>query len=345
MNPSYERTAHLVQQVADAERLAGLLAAAPAPDAADTLDAAALASCRLDGSRLTEVPGALPDESTLPKADEVEVDPTEFWVDPMGFVHETDSGLAGREFAGVLAALASDDLTPGLFADPVPTLAELHRRLTHGLLEPACAGVPRTTIQVVHDSSVGRLLYYPAEPEAVPQRLADLGAWMVSGGQREHALVASGILHLDILDTHPFEAANGRLARAAARLVLRSRGLDPHGLAAVEVVLAQDPLGYLEEVAKTRRRKDVTIWLERWAEAVVESLRRAAREVGVLSVTLPDRARAFADADGTPTFTLADYREAASVDTEDARRDLACLADDGAITLVPGARGLRWRRA
>ncbi len=347
MDPKYERTAHLVQQVADAERLADRLAGAPgAADPAAAIDAAAVASCRLDGSRLADVPDRDVDPDAPPATPGPEdADPTEYWVDPMGFVHESDDDLAALEFAGVRAALASDDLAPRLFDDPVPALAELHRRLTRGLLEPQYAGTPRTTIQVVHDASVGRLLYYPAEPEALPQRLAALGAWMVSKGAREHALVASGILHLDLLDTHPFEAANGRLARAAARLVLRARGLDPAGRAAVEVVLAEDPLGYLEEVAKTRRRRDVTIWLERWSEAVVESLRRAARAAGVLDTTAPDRAAAFVAGDGPDTFTVADYREVVGLDTEAARRDLAALLDTGDVRLVAGARGLRYRRA
>lgn len=342
----YERTAHLVQQVADAERLADRLAGAPgAADPGAALDAAALASCRLDGSRLDHVPEDLPDAGLPPRRPGPDdADPTEFWIDPMGFVHEDDAELAALEFVGVRAGLASDDLAPALLADPVPALAELHRRLTRGLLEPRFVGTPRTTLQVVHDSSSGRLLYYPAEPGALPGRLAALGAWLVSSGAREHALVTSGILHLDLLDAHPFEAANGRLARCAARLVLRARGLDPAGRAAVEVVLAEDPLGYLEEVARTRRRRDLTIWLERWSEAVVEALRRAAREAGVLDVPVPDRAAAFAAADGPATFTVADYREAAGVETEGARRDLAVLLDTGDVRLVPGARGLRYAR-
>ncbi len=353
MQPAFERSPHLVQQIAHAERLAARLETTPD---AELLDRAALASVRLDGSVLDRVPTGeeqavptspeelAPDDLADPPQDVVEDDGSRTWVDAMGFVHHHDGDLANLEFVGARAALDADDLAPGLLVDPIPALAELHRRLTRGLVAPDRAGEPRITKQVVHDASVGRLLYFPAEPAEIPARIAALGAWLVSEGSREHALITSGVLHFELLQVHPFEAANGRLARAAARLVLRARGLDPGGRAAVELVLAEDALGYLEEVARTTRRRDLTIWLERWAEAVVEALRRAAREAGALPDLIPDRAASFLAADGPPAFTVADYREAAGADLEGARSDLVALQDAGHVRLVPGARGLRYAR-
>lgn len=345
----YDRTPHLVDLVGHAERLAALL---PGDRDEPALDRAALASVRLDGSRLEEVPDLAPLAEPATRVDHLESwerEPEEgaeesLWIDPLGYVHRTDAQITALEFVGARSVLDADDLAGTILTDPVVALRELHRRLTRGLVDEDRAGEPRITTQVVHDSSSGRILFYPVDAAQIPGRLAGLAAWLVSDGAREHALIASGVLHHELLAVHPFEAANGRLARIASRLVLRSRGLDPGGRLGVEEALDRDPLGYIEEVARTTRRRDLTIWLERWGEAVVDGLRRSARSAGVLDVDLPDGAVAFVERPGPDRFTVADYREAVAADTETARAHLGALLDAGRVLLVPGSRGLRYSK-
>jgi Fic family protein len=346
----FSRTPHLVELVAEAERLAAALAAAAGSDrdalAARRADEAALATLRLDGAPLDrlpatdDLPGELPEPATAAAGDRPGT-----WFDAMGTLRDDpDEAVQALETAGVRAADGSTDLADRLLSSATEALAELHRRLTRGLVDPDLAAVPRRTEQAVHDASVGRVLYFPTDPAAIPRELALLDAWLASAATREHALVISGMLHLELLRIHPYEAANGRLARAAARLVLRGRGLDPAGLAAPEPHLAADPLGYHEEVARTSRRRDATIWLERWGEAVTDGLRTAARELGLLGRDLPGRAVRFLDDLEDDAFTVADYRAEAGVGPEDARADLRDLLDAGRIVRVPGRRGLRFVR-
>lgn len=49
------------------------------------------------------------------------------------------------------------------------------------------------------------------------------------------ALVVAAIVHAEVLDSGAFEAASGPIARAAARLVLLARGVDPQGVLVLEV--------------------------------------------------------------------------------------------------------------
>jgi Fic family protein len=345
----FTRSPHLVELVAEAERLAAVLDAAtgPARDAlaARRADEAALATLRLDGAQLE----VLPTTTDLPDDVDGFVRPTEdrpgTWLDAMATGREVpDEAVQALETAGVRAALGSVDLEERLLTAPTEALIELHRRLTRGLVDPDAAGVPRRTDQAVHDARIGRILYFPTEPAAIPRELALLDAWLASTGTREHGLVVSGMLHLELLRIHPFEAANGRLARAAARLVLRGRGLDPAGLAAPEPPLAAQALGYHEEVASTLRRRDATIWLERWGEAVTDGMRLAARELDALPTALPARASAFVTEQVDDVFTVADYRAGATVGPEDARGDLRALLDAGVVERIAGTRGLRFRR-
>lgn len=347
----FTRTPHLVGLVAEAEQLAAMLEATdPGAARAALWSAAALATLRMDGSTIPDAPTHEQVEAALhaPAG-------TTSGADPGGW-HRTmrsaldledaaDEVVWAREFQGVVDALSADDVAEALLRRPVDALADLHRRLTRGLVDPDWAGRPRTTEQAVHDASVGRILYFAPTPAEVPGDLHRLAGWLATGAAREHGLVVSGIVHLELLRVHPFEAANGRLARAAARLVLRARGLDPHGLSVPEIPLAADAIGTYEEVARTSRRRDLTIWLERWSEAVTAGLRHAAHALGVLQADVPDRALAFVDDRAGARFTIMDYRGDVGVGPEEARADLAELLDAGLATRVLGGRGLTFTAA
>jgi Fic family protein len=346
----FSRTTHLVELVAESERLASALAGAEGADrdalVARTVDASVLATLRLDGARLERLPATedLPDQLEQPEVVAATARPGT-WLDAMGRLRsDPDEAVQALETLGARTALGATDLEEGVFTHPTDVLAELHRRLTRGLVGPEHAGTLRRSDQAVHDASIGRILYFPTQPAAIARELALLEAWLVTTAPREHGLVVSGMLHLELLRIHPFEAANGRLARAAARLVLRARGLDPGGLAAPEPDLEADPLGYHEEVASTLRRRDATIWLERWGEAVTDALRRASRTLELYRPDPPSRAAGFVAARDEDAFTVADYRADAGVGPEDARADLRALLDAGAIRRVPGSRGLRFVR-
>jgi fido (protein-threonine AMPylation protein) len=350
----FARSPHLVALIAEVERLATRLAGAdPAVRAqhrhAQVL-AAAHASLALDGARAAA--GLDPAEAAARVA-RSDADPDAgaevassrrtraTWLDTLQVLDDPEEDLvAALELLGVLAADDSDDLTGTVLTDATSTLGELHRRLTRGLVAADRAGATRQLEQAVHDGATGRIVFRTTPPQEVPRELSLLGAWLASTGTREHGVVASGVLHLELLRLHPFDAANGRLARAAARLVLRARGLDPDHLAVPEVALAGDLLGYHEEVARTLRRRDLTVWLERWAEAVAEGLRSSARAAGVLDARPdPDAVRFVAE---EPAFTIAELRAGLGAGPEEARAQVEALLDAGLLRRVPASRGLRF---
>ena len=341
---------HLAQLLGEADRLAERIRTAPEARRIELssarTDAAILATLGLDGSPITEVPDLEAVARPRPVADALG-GPTVrqgTWLDAMRAVEDApDEHLQALEVLGARAGRGSEDLASLLCSEPLAALEELHRRLTHGLVADERAGRPRQVEQAVHDASTGRVLYFTTDPAAVATELEGLAAWLTGAGDA-HPMLVSGILHLELLRIHPFDAANGRLARTAARLVLRAGGLDPECLSCPEPQLLGDALGYHEEVASTARRHDATIWLERWAEAVSGGLRDSARELEVLATETPEQARSVLDALASDAFTIADYRAQAEVDAHQAREDLGALLDSGDIARVPGSRGLRYRR-
>jgi Fic family protein len=340
---------HLAELLGEADRLAERIRTAPEARrielACTRTDAAILATLGLDGSPLTELPD--PEAVARPRAVADPDGPTVrqgTWLDAMRTLEGApDEHLQALEALGARAGLGSEDLAPLLCTQPRTALEELHRRLTHGLVADDRAGRPRQVEQAVHDASTGRVLYFTTEPAAIDAELDGLAAWLTGHGDA-HPVLVSGILHLQLLRIHPFDAANGRVARTAARLVLRAGGLDPEGLSCPEPQLAADALGYHEEVASTARRRDATIWLERWAEAVSGGLRDSARGLEVLRADAPRTARSALAELASEAFTIADYRALTDADVQQAHADLGALLDSGDIVRVPGSRGLRYQQ-
>ncbi len=357
---------HLVALVAQAERLAALVGGVRPPDpagwdaravetaeasqgrgdaariAADLLAEAAIASLRLDGSPIDRVPDLGPLDEAAAAPDRAPEQSAGSWLEIFRRGRVRDEEVLAAEYLGMRAGLAASDLADELLVAPQKAFSELHGRLTRQLIDPAAVGHARQSRQAVHDARVGRMLFLPAEPERIPSEMAELGSWLLTLAPRHHGLVVSGVVHYQLLATHPYEAANGRLARTAARLLLRSRGLDPGGLTAAEVALVADPIGYYSELAATARRRDLTIWLERWGEAVTGGLRLAARRLGLLRDEVPERAEAFLTAWEGPRFTVADYQGESTAGPELGRADLERMLDAGRIDRVLGSRGLRF---
>lgn len=103
-------------------------------------------------------------------------------------------------------------LVPVLAAQPLQAFARLH----------ALAGVG-----VVSDESLGR----PVSPEAA-QRLASLGNAISSTGVP--ALLLASLVHAELMAAAAFASHNGLVARAAERLVLVQRGVDPRSVVVPE---------------------------------------------------------------------------------------------------------------
>ena len=119
----------------------------------------------------------------------------------------------------------------------------------------------------------GELLGRPQRDERVSARLATL----VSVLERTSApaVVVAGIVHGELLALAPFAAANGVVARAAARVVLVARGLDPRAVSAPDVGCARDPAAYraaAEEFAAGNVAPFVLLWCDAVAFGAVEGI-------------------------------------------------------------------------
>jgi hypothetical protein len=266
--------------------------------------------------------------------------------------------MAELERAGVVAGIASEDLAEAFGRASADAgglgtaIAVLHARLTSGLVAEERAGRLRRGPRVVHDASVGRVLFFPTDPAVLPDAWDQLlrhvtGSGAGGAGARLPSAVRAALLHLELLRHQPFDAANGRLARAAARLALRADGLLPGGLGAPDVVLAEDTLGYHEEVGASVRRRDATLWVERALEAHGAALRRTLDALeGSKPATGGDAGDVALDApptDDEGRFTLGDVVATESCTSSVARARCSTLVVAGRAERIVGSSGLRLR--
>ena len=104
-------------------------------------------------------------------------------------------------------------LVPVLAHSPLQAFARLHTVAAKGL---------------VPDADLGR----PQRRDAA-ERLAGLGRLLL-GRSTAPALVAAAVVHAELVTVAPFASHNGIVARAAERLVMVARGVDPTSLTVPE---------------------------------------------------------------------------------------------------------------
>lgn len=129
---------------------------------------------------------------------------------------------------------------------PLQALARMHTLAAAGLADDDALGRPRSGREV---STRLTTLVEVLATTSVP------------------AVLAAGVVHGELLALRPFDAANGVVARAAARVVLVARGLDPRAVSAPDVGCARDRQAYAATADKFGAG-DVAPFLLLWCDAV-----------------------------------------------------------------------------
>nr|WP_308129339.1 oxidoreductase [Actinoplanes polyasparticus] len=163
-----------------------------------------------------------------------------------------------------------DDVRAGTVTDPVVQGALRVAEGAGGLVD-LWPRAPRQVLAKLHvlaargavpSSDLGRLT---GDADRI-----DMLAGLVAGNDRTPPLLLAAIVHAELLTLRPFAGPAGVVARAAARLTMISRGLDPRGLVAVEVghqVREPEYVGSAGAYA-TGTPDGVRSWLRHYAAAV-----------------------------------------------------------------------------
>lgn len=355
--PLLRWTDSLVDIVAAVEAAAGRVAAADAADRASLARSsrrrAALLSARLDASPLDVETAAAVDareDAGLPRVPSQPARPAESaggWASALKLDGMRTSDVAAAEYADLLAcADAEPAIATTFFEQPLAALHRLAVEVGRGLVGEDALGRLRRSQQSISDGTHGRVLYHAADPLRLPELLAGLGEWLRTAAAGVPTVAVAAIVHERVLEWQPYEAANGRVARAASRVVLRARGLDPEGVAVPEESFAADALGYHAEVAATQRRRgDLSLWAQRYGEALATAFEAAAAVVAPATRRPELGLEVAAHLPPGGELTLPDYALRREVSPATARIELGRLVGEGILVREPGTRGLRFRRS
>jgi hypothetical protein len=180
----------------------------------------------------------------------------------------------GTAVHGALRAVAEAERAAGAWrsgperAAPLQVLARMHVAAAAGRLEDDALGRPRRPGEAPHDGGGDGLPDAPDGP-ALFARLGSLADLLRAPAPCPAVLVAA-LAHAEVATVRPFVAGNGVVARALARAVVVSRGLDPGGAAIWEAGLLElgpRPAPALRGYARGDPQA-VGEWLLCWTEAV-----------------------------------------------------------------------------
>jgi Fic family protein len=155
----------------------------------------------------------------------------------------------------------------------VSDIQAIHRELFAAFKDPA-AGRLRTEQSWIGgaSSSPRDAEFVPPPPEHVPKLMKDLAEFL----ERDDlpAAVQSAIAHAQFETIHPFADGNGRVGRCLIHVVLRRRGIAPHHVPPVSLILATNSRAYIGGLTEFRKG-NVAEWCAVFAQALRTSARRA----------------------------------------------------------------------
>jgi Fic family protein len=159
-------------------------------------------------------------------------------------------------------------------------LLAIHRRLLTGTRLEEHGGRVRAAQNWIGGSDYNpcSASFVPPPPQYVEQLLDDLCAFC--NDDTLSAIAQAAIAHAQFETIHPFIDGNGRTGRALIHVVLRRRGLVPHVVPPVSLVLATWSKDYIDGLTATRYRGPAGSaaardGLNRWMALFATAMRRA----------------------------------------------------------------------
>jgi Fic family protein len=165
-------------------------------------------------------------------------------------------------------------------------LLDVHRTLLRFGADEAIAGRWRDVQGWIGGSNPRSAVYVPPPPDEVLALVDDLCAFL----RREDipTLCQAAIAHAQFETIHPFIDGNGRVGRCLIHAVLRRRGLTPHYVPPISLILAAQRNHYFAGLEEYRRSAGLHDWIAFFAgvsEVAALQAERLAGEIDALQQT------------------------------------------------------------
>jgi Fic family protein len=158
----------------------------------------------------------------------------------------------------------------------VDAIRDIHRALLAGTRDASWAGTVRDRQNWIGGSSFNPCAadFVPPPPDEVEALLEDLVEYVDS--DVHPPVVQAALAHAQFETIHPFADGNGRTGRALMHVVLTRRGLSPHHVPPVSLVLATRSRDYVAGLESFREdgHTGIAEWIGTFAAATTEACAR-----------------------------------------------------------------------
>ena len=206
-----------------------------------------------------------------------------------------DPKLASANAASVLGNIKAmqEGLKVGAGSKRITTdtLLQIHARLFKGTRDERIAGRVRTTQNWIgHGDNPFKAVFVPVPESEVLRLLDDLVRFVARDDLAP--LIQAAIAHAQFETIHPFEDGNGRVGRILIHLILRRRGLAPHYVPPISLVLAANDGAYVAGLTayRARREDEWTGLFSRAAAIAADGARTLAADIEALKAKWRERA-------------------------------------------------------
>lgn len=189
-----------------------------------------------------------------------------------------------REILNYNAALRSihTNVNSGLFQLDIPTMEKVQATVVEGLmLNPDHVGKMRKEPVLLRDPrDPNAIVFIPPDHKDVPRLTECLIAFVNEHRGRIDPIILAGLFHRQLVIIHPFLDGNGRTTRLLTTAILGQGGLDIFEIFAFENYYNRNVSKYFQVVGlqgdyyECETGIDFTIWLEYFADGILDELRR-----------------------------------------------------------------------
>lgn len=190
---------------------------------------------------------------------------------------------------------------------------------------------------VLKDERTGEIVFQPPPAIEVPYLIEDFFDWLNSTeGKKFHAILRAGIAHYYLSAVHPFIEGNGRTARAFATLILFAENYDIKKFFSLEEYFDKDARHYYQALMVSDKqhqileKRDLTLWLEYFTQAMAVELTRIKEQIKRLSMDVKIKSRiGYQVPLNERQIKLVEYlEENGSITTAEGRRVVPEYSDD-----------------
>lgn len=165
---------------------------------------------------------------------------------------------------------------------------KMHELTVFRILPDEAVGEYRKNQVVVKNSQTGEVTFRPPPSVEIPFLMENFLTWVNETTiDVIHPAIKAGIVHYELVRIHPFLDGNGRVARAAATLMLFLEGYDVKRFFSLEEHYDNEPIHYYEALQSVGKNNgDVTNWIEYFCEGLAIELTRIKEKVKSISTDL-----------------------------------------------------------